>query len=304
MYDADKEADSLKIKKAMRKINLSGMDLVIGPVFAKSFDVASRYALKENVSIINPLSKRNKILAGNPAIYMVQPSDEYMASGMASYISRNYQGANVIICRNGMKELASFSTCFVRDLKRYDSLSGLRIKELNYAVESFAGLTKTLSADKHNVVLMFSESRSMVPNFVSMLNTANKNQNITLVGLPGWENLGIETEFLAKLDYRQATPEFVDYNSDAVTQFVKQYRNAYSAEPLEDKHAFLGFDIGWFFFQALMNYGPDFGPCLPNMNIKGLQNNFKFVSDSPLNGFQNTSCRIIQLNDYKWLESR
>jgi LysM repeat protein/ABC-type branched-subunit amino acid transport system substrate-binding protein len=303
VFDADKEADTLKIKKAMRKIDLKGMDLIIGPVFAKSFDVASRFALKENVNIINPLSKRNKILAGNPHIYMVQSSEEAMAFGLASYITRHYQGSNVIICRNGLKEQASFAASFLRNLKKQDSLSGLRIKEVNYAVESFAGLTKNLSSQKHNIVLLFSDSRSIVPNFVSLLNTANKNQDITLFGLPGWENLGIESEFLSRLDYHQVTPDFVDYNSAAVNQFVKQFRETYSTEPLIDNQAFLGFDIGWYFFQALMNYGPDFGPCLRNFEIEGLQTNFSFPVESPNVGKQNSSYQIIELNDYKWVES-
>jgi LysM repeat protein/ABC-type branched-subunit amino acid transport system substrate-binding protein len=304
VFDADKESDTLKIRKALRKNNLSGMDLVIGPVFARSFEVASRTALKEKIPIVNPLSRRERIIAGNPYVYMIQPSDESLAEGLAGFIAHNYKGANVIVCRNGAKELASLYSSFIRNLKKYDSLPGMHIKEINYAVESFASLTKNLSSDKHNVILMFSDSRSLVPNFVSLLNNANKNQDITLFGLPGWESIGIETEFLSKLDYHEVCPTFVDYNSEAVNQFVKQFRAAYGTEPLVEKQAFLGFDIGWYFFQALMNFGPSFGPCLGNLDVNSLQTNFDFSVGAPGNGFQNSTFRIIQLNDYKWVECK
>ncbi|NVO20842.1 MAG: LysM peptidoglycan-binding domain-containing protein [Bacteroidetes bacterium] len=304
VYDADKEADTLKIRKVLKKIDLSGMDLVIGPVFARSFDVASRYALKNKVKIINPLSRRDKLVAGNPFVYMAQSTEEAMLSGLASFLLRNYKGANVIICRNGTKETAALSAVFLKNLKKSDSLSTLHIKEVNYTVESFAGITKNLSESNHNVVLMFSDNRSMIPSFVSLLNAANKNQNITLLGLPGWETLGIETEFLSKLDYHEVTQYYIDYNSEAVNRFVKQYRAKYNIEPLLDKQAFLGFDIGWYFFNALMNYGPDFNSCLKNMNIEGVQTNFRYYSRNNADGFQNQSYRIIHLNDYKWVESR
>ena len=303
VLDADKEGDTLKTRKALRKNELSGMDLVIGPVFSSGFDVASRYARKEKVNIVNPLSRRDKITAGNPRLFKAQPSEESIAEGMAGYIIEKYPDANLIVIRNG-KELSSLYEDFVQAVKKEHKFPKSHLKEVNYATDAMKGVTNALSAEGQNLVFMFTVSRTVVPNFVSLLNGCTKLNQLILFGMPGWENIDIETEFLVNLDYHQFSSSFIDYQSEPVKQFVKQFRSTYGAEPLSDKQAFLGFDLGWYFFRALMNYGTDFGPCLKFMDVNGLQYNFRFAADSPRDGYVNSSYKIIRLQDYKWVEAR
>ncbi len=304
VFDADQEGDTAKIKRTLRKNDLSKMDLIIGPVFVSGFNVASRYALREKINIVNPLSRRDKIVDGNPFVYKTQPSDESIADGMSGFIAEKYPNANIIVIRNGNKELASLYEAFIKSVKRNDILSKIKVKEVNYSTEAFQGVTKALASDKRNIILMFTLSRSLVPNFASRLNSYVKTNEITLFGMPGWENIEMETDFLVNLDYHQFSSSFVNYESEPVKQFVKQFRSACGAEPLSDKQAFLGFDVGWYFFQALMNYGADFGPCLKYLDVNGLQYNFRFTANSARDGYQNSSYKIIRLQDYKWVEAR
>lgn len=302
VIDADMEGDTLKIKKALRKNDLSKINLIIGPVYVKSFDVASRFAEKENVSIVNPLSRREKIIQGNPFVYKSQVSDESIAAGLARYIRESYRNAHVLIIRSDDKELSSMRTAFIRELSNAGASGKMMFKEINYAKESFQGVTKAIVPGEKNVLLFFSSNRALVPNFVSLLNNHGKNMGLTLFGMPGWKEMDLETEFLENLDYHEPITSFVDYDSDEVKNFIQQFRNAFGAEPLVEKQAYLGFDLGWYFFQAMMMYGEDFGPCLPNMNYKGLQTDFRFNQVNRNDGYENVAFRIIRLSDYKWVE--
>lgn len=303
IYDADKEDDTLKVKKTLRKSEMQKMDLIIGPVFLKSFEVASRFALKQHINIVNPLSKREKFVTGNPYVYKIQPPDDAIAARMASFVAAHYPGSTLILVRNGLKEQAALYSAFMKSLKQEPGYSGIQVKEVNYSTDKFAGVTRNVSDDRKNIVILFSSSRSVVPNFVSLLNNYGKSKELMLMGLPGWEEMDIETDFLVNLDYHQVSTNFINYESEETKQFIRQFRQQYGAEPQVDKQAFLGFDIGWYFFHALMNYGSDFGPCLRSMQPDGLQTDIRFSQKSTLQGgYQNTSCKIVTIKDFRWEE--
>ncbi|MBK7213547.1 MAG: LysM peptidoglycan-binding domain-containing protein [Bacteroidales bacterium] len=302
VYDADMEGDTLKIKKALVKSEMAHMDLIIGPVFVKSFDVAARFALKKHVNIVNPLSKRDRITEGNPFVFKAQLSDVALGAGLANHIAEHYPKANLILIRPDLKDNVSLYSAFLNTLKQDPAYNSMKVKEINYAVETFTAVSKSINPDKQNVILLFSSSRALVPNFVSMLNNLAKDKDITLFGLPDWRELSIETEFLVKLNYHEASTSYINYESEAVKQFVRNFRSETGAEPQQEKHAFLGYDLGWYFFSALMNYGSDFPACLPSSQYQGFLNDYRFASPSGSGGYSNSCFRIITLRDYKWVE--
>ncbi|MBK7031026.1 MAG: LysM peptidoglycan-binding domain-containing protein [Bacteroidales bacterium] len=303
VYDADSETDSLKIKKVLYKNELASMDLVIGPLFVKSFEVASRYSNKHKMNMVNPLSRRDRIVEGNPFVIKAQPSEVAIADEIASFVSKKYKDDNIVIIRNGVKELSILYESLIAGLQGGGEIPATKMRRVNYQTDGFQGVTKALAPDKKNVVIMLSANRSHIPNFVSLLHNYGKGKDITLIGVPGWENLDIESEFLEKLDFHQVTTSYVNYEDENVKLFVKQFRLLYNTEPEVDKQAFLGYDLGWYFFQALMNFGPDFSNCLPAFKMDGLQYDFDFSRDSTTDGFQNYSCKIIRIKDYKWIEA-
>jgi hypothetical protein len=165
-----------------------------------------------------------------------------------------------------------------------------------------AGLGKKLKSNTKNIIIFFSNNKTNVPNFVSLLNPLSKSNDILLMGMDGWEEFELETEFLVNLNFHQITSTFVDYDSEAVKQFTTRFRNKYGAEPLASKYAFLGYDTGWYFLTSLMKYGDKYISCLPDYSGTGLQYNFHFTGTKPGDGFQNQDVSIIKLQDYKMIK--
>ena len=304
VLDGDKLNDTLTIRQTLRKPGMDKMDLIVGPMYANSFDVAARFAGKHQIGIINPLSRRENIVIGKPFVMKVQVSSSGIATKLSSFILKQYPNANIITVRNDAKELKTLADAF--DTQIRNSIAGHNFKGslqgVNYATDMMAGVSKKLKPNVKNIIIFFSNNKYNVPNFVSLLNPLSKSEDIILIGMDGWDEFELETEFLVNLNYHQVTTSYIDYESEAVKQFITRVRNKYGAGPLASKHAFLGYDLGWYFLTSLMGNGDHYITCLPDQKGKGLQYNFNFSAAEKSNGMQNQDVSIVKLLDYKMVK--
>jgi ABC-type branched-subunit amino acid transport system substrate-binding protein len=118
-----------------------------------------------------------------------------------------------------------------------------------------------------------------------------------VIGLPEWEKFGnIESGYLLTLNAHVFQSSFTDFNSDNVKGFIQSYRSKYMDEPVD--YALTGFDAGFFFLSALLNYGNDFERCIDEQRIQLIQNqyHFKRIEDG---GYDNVYWNILQYEDYR-----
>ncbi len=110
VYDVDQNIT--KTIKVLQQPELSTMDLIIGPLYSKSFALASNFAKIFNINIVNPLSSRNEILYNNPHVYKVNPSLNAQVEQVAEFIKEYYPDAKIIFARHnkyrGSKEINRF----------------------------------------------------------------------------------------------------------------------------------------------------------------------------------------------------
>ena len=304
VLDGDKLNDTLTIRQTLRKPGMDKMDLIVGPMYANSFAVAARYALKHEIGILNPLSRRENIVDGNPFVLKAQVTSAGIAAKLSMFILRQYPNANIISVRNDAKELKSLADDFESQIKSRIASQAFKGSLLGatYSTDMMAGVSKKLKANSKNIVIFFSNNKSNVPNFVSLLNPLSKSDDILLIGMDSWDELELETEFLVNLKYHQLTTSYIDYESEAVQQFIIRFRNKYGAVPLASKYAYLGYDLGWYFLTSLMWYGDHYITCLPEQKGKGLQYDFNFSGAVKGDGLQNQDISIVKLQDYKMVK--
>jgi LysM repeat protein len=304
VLDADKLNDTLVIRQALRKTGIDKMDLLVGPMYANSFTIAARFAQKHKIAIINPLSRRENIVEGNPFVIKAQASSSGVAVKLSAFIVGHYPDANIIAVRNDKKELKALVDDFSALIKKNtaDQLFKGSYQESVFTADQMAGVTKRLKHDQKNIIIFFSNSKTNVPNFVSLLNGKAKMNDIILIGMDGWEEFDLETEFLVNLNFHQLTANYIDYESEAVQLFTARFRSKYGALPQANQHAFLGYDIGWYFLTSLMWYGDESLLCMPGHEGKGLQYNFNFSDVNTGDGLQNQDINIVKLQDYKMVK--
>jgi len=85
---------------------------------------------------------------------------------------------------------------------------------------------------------------------------------------------------------------FPDYNNDFVKHFVRSYRHLYNTEP--SPFSMQGYDVAFYFINALKTYGKNFAPCLSNYKPQLTQSEFNFVKADQNSGYENTTTYIIE----------
>ena len=66
----------------------------------------------------------------------------------------------------------------------------------------------------------------------------------------------------------------------------------------------MGFDVGWYFGDALWRYGKDFYLKLPEITSSGYQQTFRFYKTDTGSGYENRGVHILRMYDYKLLKVR
>ncbi|MCF8378215.1 MAG: LysM peptidoglycan-binding domain-containing protein [Bacteroidales bacterium] len=166
------------------------------------------------------------------------------------------------------------------------------VKEVIYVNDSAAGIEANLSLVRDNIVIAVSDDIVFSKEVLSQLNKLNLNHKITLFGLPNWnEYTDLETSHLLNLNLHCLTVSLVDYKNKNTRDWISKFRNKYHTEPSVSNFAFDGFDIGWYFLNALYHYGPSFSNCLEYNDVNLIQGPIMF-KNLPESGYTNTFWNI------------
>ncbi|MCU0370900.1 MAG: hypothetical protein MUC31_05750, partial [Bacteroidales bacterium] len=122
---------------------------------------------------------------------------------------------------------------------------------------------------------------------------------ISVIGLPEWDKFAnLESVYLLSLGAHIFMSSYIDGHSDHVKGFYQTYRKKYLDEPLT--YALNGFDAGYFFLGALMNFGKDFPKCLDEQKTPLIQNQYRFEQKEN-GGYDNTYWNILKYEDYRFI---
>lgn len=300
VLDADKLNDTLVIREALRKTGMEKTDLIVGPMFASSFNIAARFSRKNHIGIVNPLSKRENIVESNPWVFKVQPPSSALAEKLVQEICRSFTAHDIILVSSDNKDLNALAGNVAQLLKTaYNQRTFVgNVKETSFT-QGIAGVKKLISPESKTAVVFFANNKEIVSGFISLLNPGSVSEHITLIGMDGWEAFDLDPEILTNLNYRQLSSWFIDYDSPEVKAFVARFRKGYGAYPEASKYAFLGYDIGMYFLTSLLWYGTGYKDCINENTFEGLQYRFRFERPAPTSGYVNKSIHMLRLENYK-----
>ena len=280
--------DTIRIKKILKDPDLKKLDLIIGLLYNRPFQLVGDFAQKNNIPLVNPLSEREQIIEGNTIVIKVHPTIKSQTFQLVQYLSETFSDATVLIVNNGQYGNKDAADKMLKECqsKKLDA-------RITQGYESTLGV---FSKEKENVVIAFSENKSYVLDLITKLNEWRNEYKITLVGLPRWDKLDdIEVDYLVNLKTHIVAPSFIDYDDINVKKFISKYQEQYKTDP--DPLAFQGFDVAYYFLTALTRYGKSFGRCLPDLRMKSLQTDFQFSSTKG-NGFVNQHWEIYWYENF------
>ena len=97
LYDVDH--DISKTIEVLQDPELTKMDLIIGPLYSKSFELASNFAHLFKINIVNPYTKRPQVIVDKPLVYKLEPSIERQLDNIISLIRSKYSEAKIMLVK-------------------------------------------------------------------------------------------------------------------------------------------------------------------------------------------------------------
>jgi len=295
VLDSDAGSSTVKTRQIISSGKLNGSHLIIGPLFAESFELVVDYASKQNIPIVNPLSQRAEIL-NDPQVIKIQPSPWTIYNGAARQLVDAYPDANFTVVRRNATENSSMAETFERALQK--TAKPGHFKTVNYAQTHDQGIMNAMIAGRKNVIMLLTNDKAFIPAVLRRLYENQEKYDITIMGMPEWENMEIDIHYLQSLQAHFFSSRYVNYSNPETIKFVQEFRKRYIAEPEAAKFAFMGYDIARYFTQALYYFGPGFINCLPEYKYDGLSEQFRFYR-SDKGGYDNAGMFVYRYNEFK-----
>ena len=275
------------------KEDIENSDLIIGPISAADQTRLLQTSDKRG-AMISPLDPRSEklimeyndlIQAPTPHRIQYQDLINWIKEEMGEndkVIMFSERTARVNEAVNTMKEVMDSSgigyTPFV-----YSILEGRDILE---------PLKEMMTLEATNRIYIASESEAFVNDVVRNLNLMLlENYDVVLYApskIRSFET--IEVDHFHKTSMRVSLTYFINYEDQAVKDFLLKYRAIYNTEP--SQFAFQGYDIASYFINLCYKYGKDWTQMLEKSNRAMLQSSFRF-SKQGTGGYINTGIRRI-----------
>ena len=296
VFDTQQNADS--VRKAIYSDDFLQTDLIIGPVYPNVQNDIAAIAAKNRIPMVSPLSAQPDKTQQNPYFYQVNPDRDYLAAKTAELVAEEYFNSNFIVFRTSKYE-GTPEGKLVNLIQEKFYNSGLMGKSsgANFSVYDFEhdgpfGLRRILSHEKENVIYIPSSVEGELSVGISNINNLSNEYSITLIGtsrFPQYESIQISHFHNLKLEF--ISPYWTDYKKSSTINFIEKFKNNFYTEP--NNFGMQGYDVTFYFLNALNSYGKDFRDCLPYLQVDLIQGNYQFEKVSPFGGYMNQGVSVI-----------
>jgi len=253
LYTFDTNNDAVKINQIINSGVLDKMDFIIGPLYAKNFNMlCKKYGNDKDKVIINPLSRLTNNVEEYNSVYQISPRVEDQLYVVKKRIISKYKSKRVLVLyQEKEKEYVQF-------LKRLFSKDNKRINIHNIEYTHIDSIRSIFTS--YQVVIIPSIDKP----FVSKLLASIRGMDSTSIvfGLDTWKKYdNLDIDDLMEINVHIPVSNPFDYSLDHVNDFVRLFRNKYNTN--EGKYTFVGYsiimnfftDYNVFVFKKLLNGG-------------------------------------------------
>ena len=218
---------------------------------------------------------------------MIKKYHDAMISEEVEFDDSTYRTDNVVFDVAMLKDHPDDTTRFMN-----------RVEVYNYSIDSLNKVKKLASTVRKNLFVVYGDSKVYATEIINKLSIFSKDYPVNLIALPDWSKFDrLFNENLIKLNTVIFDDDYIKYDDYAVGKFICKFRNEYGTEPKD--MAYHGFNIGWFFLNALMNYGDNVLDGIETYKIQLLNTKYYFERANEEDGVENKFWNIYQYKDYE-----
>ena len=320
VFDTEKKPET--IMRILESKNFQETDLIIGPVFPNEIEVVAAFAKSRHIPMVSPFSTYDAI-KNNPYVFQVRNKVPRQIELATNYLGSKYKQNVVVIGRMSEKanpEFIRFRENLNALIKENDPAKKAAYKTVyfNETTRNFAnGDAQTisfesyLSASTSNFIILTSENEVFISGLFNQLHQTSTTHNIHVFGLNQWVFKDLDPGNLYNVNLElysdlEDDDPFVDYTDGHVLNFCRKYKENWNIEP--SKYSFHGFDIAWFFTNALFQFGRNLTssvPCWTEYLIDpAMLTPMRFQSAGNSNGFENHAVTVFRYQKEQLLRKK
>ncbi len=277
-------------KKAGYSLALS--DVIIGPVSPADIR-RTLNLLPEGKSIVSPMDPKTEALTVDyPVILAATPVRTQIDDAMGWMKSNMDPRDSLIIVKEAGYPM-TYNAQYLIDRAEPETTGGsIRV---SYALSEGIKMNEYFAAHTHlkdtvTWVIAASEHDVFVKDVIRNVALQNyMGHNAYIYGPAKAKSPDMDEMCGARL--HQSATYYTDYNDPSVIRFVSDFRALFQTEP--DNFAFHGYDTMMYFVSACDTYGRNWSQKLDEIQMSGLQTNFKFWWDPDRKGYVNSGIRRV-----------
>ncbi len=167
---------------------------------------------------------------------------------------------------------------------------------VNYIKDSLNPFFSNASALRENLVIIYGDNESFYGDALNKLNEYRDTFNIRVITMPTTERLRYLDELQANnMQLTYFSSHFIDYDDPQVLHFVEKFRSAYHTDP--DFYGFSGFDVSYYFIDALVNLDKRMRSCFDEFPADMLLSKYAIRKVGNSGNYVNSYWNILKYQD-------
>jgi len=256
-FDIGKDANP--ILDLVNQSEFENTDLIIGPLYPQSNQVAVAFANEKKIALVNPLSSNAKLLENNPYAFLIKPSHETRAIKAAEYVYNNFPSKPGIIIYGTTEEDSILAFTYKQ---KFTDLGGKILLTKKVGTGEISQMKTALNGYNDKTlghIFMASGNAKVVSGFMNVLE--NNSYKIPTITPSNWFNF----ELMNFNQFEQRNiyfiyPEYLDTQAEEVKKFKHSYLQKTNIVP--SLYAYQGYDMMLFFGRLMGENGSHFDKIL------------------------------------------
>ena len=245
----DTKADSNKVKEILSRSEMATMDMIIGPLYARNFEIAAEIALNKDISIVSPFIKNNEIVSKNRKVIRCQPNFDSKLDRMLIEAEQHHLKDKIIVVyqTKNLEKAKLFERRLMAKALEKDSLFKLDITLAEGMYQSF----NHFSADSNvtNAIFILDNEESFTTRYTTKLHLRADDYNFEVYAMDDlFDYKNIEVAVWDSLQMNLVGQMNAAQGVVLDEKLYQTYFDRYYTEP--SNYALLGYDIA---FNLLMN---------------------------------------------------
>lgn len=281
-------------------------DVVIGPLFNSSLEVASEWAKANEKFIVSPLSPSSSAAKENPWFLMANSTLGTQLQTLLLSWTKQSVNYRIIIASKG--ETGTDSLIKAEMIKAWDALKVDGYKPQLAFANSAEAVQNSMIQGRDNFVFLASTDELFVNGMMRQLSLFTKNYDLEVGGLsPVLDMESLSLDYFENLHFQYPSAYWVNPLSPKLENFINDFGKRYNSNPTD--YAMRGYDLTLYVGYLLLQNGPFLpeGFSRPRPTRKMLYE-FKFgpslTSDGATDFYENKNVYILRFDNYRFEQVR